>query len=79
MSASGQSKQIAIDRLDEQSLASAVEKLCHSAVDVITVMDEAISWDLQETLAEVARDNRLCELLFLIAKQENWASQVGRC
>ncbi|MEZ6153993.1 MAG: SDR family oxidoreductase [Pirellulaceae bacterium] len=70
VSASGQSKQIAIDRLDEQSLASAVEKLCHSAVDVITVMDEAISWDLQETLAEVARDNRLCELLFLIAKQE---------
>lgn len=70
VSTSGQPNLITIDMRDEQSLAATVEQLCHSSVDVITVMDEAISWDLQATLAEVAHDNSLCELLFLIAKQE---------
>lgn len=70
VSATGQSNRIAIDMRDEQLLTSSLQEICCPSVDVVTVMDEAISWDLQETLAEIALNNSLCELLFLIAKRE---------
>ncbi len=70
VSAIDQPNLFALDMRDAQSLSTSLQEICCPAVDVVAAMDAATSWDLHETLAEVAFDNSLCELLFLIAKQE---------
>jgi 3-oxoacyl-(acyl-carrier-protein) synthase/NAD(P)-dependent dehydrogenase (short-subunit alcohol dehydrogenase family) len=70
VSAIGHPNLLAVDLTDAQTLPSKLENICRHTVDVVAVVDEATSWDLPATLASAALDNSLCELLFLIGKQE---------
>ncbi|MEO8268268.1 MAG: SDR family NAD(P)-dependent oxidoreductase, partial [Aureliella sp.] len=78
VSALGQPHLFAVDMRDAQSRESAVERICRSSIDMVTIVDEPISWLLPETLAGVALNNSLCELLFLIAKEEVARLKSGR-
>lgn len=79
VSANGTTNWIAIDMVDPTSLATAVDKLCSNApdMDVVSIVDEAISWELLPTLATLAHDNSLCELLFLVAQHQSAQLRSG--
>lgn len=60
---------IAADLADENSIDPALAQIDRFGADVILAMESIAAWDRTESLARLATDNGLCELLFLIARR----------
>ena len=59
---------LSVDVQDEQSLNFVLQQIRNFAPDAMVVTERAESWELAESLTEVAFGNDLCETLFLFAK-----------
>ena len=62
---------------NENSIDAALAGIDRFGADVILAIDSIATWDRGESLARLAEDNSLCELLFLIA-QRNTARLTRR-
>ena len=59
---------LSVDVEDQQSLSFVLEQIRGFAPDSLIATERARSWDLAESLSEVAFANDICETLFLFAK-----------
>lgn len=60
---------VPVDLTDESSAASTLDRIKKLEAQAIVAFDAITSWDLIDSLGEVSSNNRLCELMFLVAKQ----------
>ena len=59
----------AADLADENSISTVLAEIDRFGADVILAIESITTWDRVESLARLATDNSLCELLFLIAQR----------
>ncbi len=60
---------IAVDLADENSIDTLLAEIDRVGAEVVLALESVVTWDRDESLARLAADNRLCELLFLIAQR----------
>ena len=58
----------AADLADENSISNVLAEIDRFGTDMILALESITTWDRDKSLARLATDNSLCELLFLIAK-----------
>ncbi len=59
----------AVDLADESSIDTALAGIDRFDADVILAIESIATWDRGDSLARLAKDNSLCELLFLVAQR----------
>ncbi len=59
----------AADLADENSISTVLAEIDRFGADVILALESITTWDRVESLARLATDNSVCELLFLIAQR----------
>ena len=59
----------AVDLSNEQATETSLDRMEDFGADIIVAVDTIAQWDLSQTLENVASNNGLCELLFLVAQR----------
>ena len=59
---------IAIDVANAAATSFAMKQIDQLDADVVAVVESITSWELLDSLSDVASDNSLCEFLFLVAQ-----------